>query len=118
MADRQTLIGAAVLGVGAIALAVLGMTGWLPIPGRSTEAVVVFESPTNGLDIGSPSISVACRWALSSGLRCGWTRPTIIPTCRSTSCSIPPMRPAMATCHPCPRCWPTGCGRIWCCTAW
>ena len=54
MADRQTLIGAAVLGVGAIALAVLGMTGWLPIPGRSTEAVVVFESPTNGLDIGSP----------------------------------------------------------------
>ncbi|MCE2564955.1 MlaD family protein [Komagataeibacter sp. FNDCF1] len=54
MADRQTLIGAAVLGVGAIALAVLGVTGWLPIPGRSTEAVVVFESPTNGLDIGSP----------------------------------------------------------------
>ncbi|BAK83768.1 MlaD family protein [Komagataeibacter medellinensis] len=54
MADRQRLIGAAVLGAGAIALAILGMTGWLPIPGRSTEAVVVFESPTNGLDIGSP----------------------------------------------------------------
>ena len=54
MAGRQRLIGAAVLGVGAIALAALGMTGWLPIPGRSTEAVVVFESPTNGLDIGSP----------------------------------------------------------------
>lgn len=54
MADRQRLTGAAVLGVGAIALAILGMTGWLPLPGRSTEAVVVFESPTNGLDIGSP----------------------------------------------------------------
>ena len=54
MPGRQTLIGAVVLGVAALGLGVLGVKGDLPLPGRSSEAVVVFESPTNGLDIGSP----------------------------------------------------------------
>ncbi|WP_019090968.1 MlaD family protein [Komagataeibacter europaeus] len=51
---RQTLIGSAVLGVAAIALVILGVKGSLPLPGRTSEALVIFESPTNGLDIGSP----------------------------------------------------------------
>ncbi|MCE2575425.1 MlaD family protein [Komagataeibacter sp. FNDCR2] len=54
MADRQTLIGSVVLGVAAIALGVLVVKGGIPLPGRGSEAVVIFESPTNGLDIGSP----------------------------------------------------------------
>ncbi|WP_308721139.1 MlaD family protein [Komagataeibacter xylinus] len=54
MPGRQTLIGAVVLGVAALGLVVLAVKGDLPLPGRSSEAVVVFESPTNGLDIGSP----------------------------------------------------------------
>ncbi|AZV38776.1 paraquat-inducible protein B [Komagataeibacter xylinus] len=54
MPGRQTLIGAVMLGVAAVGLGVLGFKGDLPLPGRSSEAVVVFESPTNGLDIGSP----------------------------------------------------------------
>ncbi|WP_025813773.1 MlaD family protein, partial [Komagataeibacter kakiaceti] len=54
MADRQTLIGSVVLGVAAIALGVLVAKGGLPLPGQGSEAVVIFESPTNGLDIGSP----------------------------------------------------------------
>ncbi|WP_282761348.1 MlaD family protein [Komagataeibacter saccharivorans] len=54
MAGRQTLIGSAVLGCGAIALGILVGSGSLPLPGRGSEAIVVFEGPTNGLDIGSP----------------------------------------------------------------
>ncbi|MGS0648285.1 MlaD family protein [Komagataeibacter melomenusus] len=54
MPGRQTLIGAVVLGVAAVGLGMLWLKGDLPLPGRSSEAVVVFESPTNGLDIGSP----------------------------------------------------------------
>ncbi|GAN85708.1 MlaD family protein [Komagataeibacter intermedius] len=54
MAGRQTLIGSAVLGVAAAALIILGVKGALPLPGRTSEAMVIFESPTNGLDIGSP----------------------------------------------------------------
>ncbi|RFD20041.1 MCE family protein [Komagataeibacter melaceti] len=54
MAGRQTLIGSVVLGLAAIALGALVVWGDVPLPGAGSEAVVVFESPTNGLDIGSP----------------------------------------------------------------
>ncbi|MCX2561581.1 MlaD family protein [Acetobacter farinalis] len=52
--NRKTLIGAFVLGGGALALAVIVFFGHMRLFSSSREAVVVFENSITGLSVGAP----------------------------------------------------------------